>query len=261
MTRRDLLLKKKTPKQSLIICYVVRFLLWLKLLFKNISYTYHDGSKNVKNKQFLLLSDHSARNNFQYIYNGFFKYGIYPIIGYQNFFSGGLFRIMRSFGAIPKLLYEKDIQSVKKIFDVKNRGYSLWMFPEGIQSMCGFMQPINPATPKLIKKLGLDVILATTKGTYFLNNRYSKKHTKGNVRIDYYHLFTKEETSSLSEEEIYRRLYEKMRYNDFKWNEEKMNKYMGVKNKDIEKILFYCPNCQNTLSLYSTNEYFGCNKC
>ena len=74
---------------------------------------------------------------------------------------------------------------------------------------------MNPTTMKFIKKANVPVILCKSYGMYLTRPRYSKEYRKGKVKYEFEVLFTKEQISQLSEEEMYRISYKKPTFSDY----------------------------------------------
>ena len=107
------------------------------------------------------------------------------------------------------------------------KGASFLLFPEGIESTDGTTQPLHPATARLIKKLAMDTVLCKSHGSFLYGPKFDTSKRKGRLEFNFEILFRKEEFENMTEEEIYSRLLEKFRYNDFEWNKEKQYKYKG----------------------------------
>lgn len=231
---------------------------------KNVKYIYNFDKKQIKNKQVMLLSDHASRNVFFDVIKGFpCKRVPNIIIGYHNVLKKGLLKPMLKMGLIPKYLYAPDSRAAKNILRALKSGASLCLFPEGIQSTCGTTHPMNPATMKLVKKAGLDVVLCHTHGMYLSQPRYISEIRKGKKVIEYSILFTADEVKQLSEEQLYQKFLEKFRYNDFEWNKQQQNRYVGkTPNADgLNQILYYCPHCHSEFNLEIDDENIVCTHC
>lgn len=228
-----------------------------------VVFSYDFDKKDIKNKQILIISDHSCREQYYFTLGGLPFKSVNAIVSYQNFFKKTLAKFLMKMGCIPKFLFVPDLMTIKNIFNLKKKGASFLLFPEGIQSICGVNEPINPATFKLIKKLEMDTILCSSKGSFLTNNRYSKQMIKGRLEVNYKYLFTKEEISKLSEEEIRKKILENFRYNDFKWNKEHGYKYIGkLPNAyNLESILYHCPKCHKDFTMKSEKDILYCTNC
>ena len=264
--RKDLqanLLKRKVKKpNAFLMWFVMTVLGFLNRKYK-VKFSYDYDTRSLKGKPAILLSSHASRLEFIYTLYGFKHNDINMVCGYQNIFQRGLYRLFIGIGVIPKYLYQPDILCVKNMLRVLKRGGSLGLFPEGIQSTSGSTHPINPATAQFIKRSKSNIVVATSRGAYLATNRYSRDRKKGYIGIEYSLLFTPEMLETLSETEIYTMLVDKIKYNDFEYNKEARNKYIGKKSNayGIDKILYKCPCCNDEHTLYTENDAIICKKC
>lgn len=260
---KEKLINRKIKKPNPMLMFLgMRVLGILNKLYK-VQFSYDYDKKSLKGTPTVLLSAHSSRLEFVYTVYGFKKNDINMVCGYQNILKKGLFQIFLSLGVISKYLYQPDIVCVKNMYKVLKHGGTLGLFPEGIQSTSGSTHPINPATAQFIKRSKSNVVVATSKGAYLATNRYSSDRKKGYIGIDYSLVFTPEMLNSLSENEIYERILEKLSYNDFEFNKTARNKYVGKKPNSfgITKILYICPNCKKEHTLIVDNDTIVCNNC
>ena len=211
----------------------------------------------------ILLSSHSSRLEFIYTIYGFGRKDINVVCGYQNIIKKGLFWLFIKLGVISKYLYQPDLMCVKKMIGVLKRNGTIGVFPEGIQSTSGSTHPINPATAQLIKRSKANIVVCSSRGAYLATNRYSSDRKKGYIGIDYSLLFTPEMLDSLTVEEIYKLILEKISYNDFEYNKGARNKYIGKlpNAHGLDKILYKCPDCKCEDGMTVENDTIICKNC
>ncbi len=228
-----------------------------------VEFCYDYDRKTIENQPVVLLSSHASRLEFVYTVYGFGRKDINVVCGYQNILKKWLFGLFIAFGAISKYLYQPDIMCVKNMLRVLKRGGAVGLFPEGIQSTSGSMHPINPATAHFIKNCKANVVVCTTQGAYLATNRYSGDRKKGYIGVRYTHLFTPEILAELTEEEIYARILENIRYNDFAFNKVARHKYVGKlpNAAGLDKILYKCPDCKKENGLYVVGNAIECKHC
>ena len=230
---------------------------------QNVKYKYEIDFKKYKKEQVVLLAQHGTRDEYLLTLAGFPKYDLHCVIGYQNFFNKSIYWLLLHLGTIPKYLYQPDFHSVKQMLSVVKNGGSLVLYPEGIQSTSGSTHPINPATVKLLKKCRLPVILCTSNGSYMSRPRYSKKLKKGQVTVTYKLLFEKEDFEKYTEEELYNKLIENFRYNEFDYNRQARIPFKGeCENiEGLDKIIFKCPHCGSEFNFKIDGRKMRCNAC
>jgi hypothetical protein len=137
------------------------------------------------------------------------------------------------------------------------------IFPEGIQSTSGSTHPINPATMKLLFKLKLPVALVTLKGAYFTRPRYTSDTKKGKITAHYTKLFAPEDFENCSSQELYERLMEAFRHNEFAEHAENPIPFRGKKpNIDgLDNIIYKCPQCSQEHRLVIEGDTMRCTEC
>lgn len=244
---------------------IVRVLLKLMQFRKDVAYQYAFDVGAMKGKPIILLADHATKDAYKYVLHGCTFCDPNVVIGYQNVFIKGLFKLLLKGGIIPKKLYQADQKSVAEMLKVIKMGGSLCLFPEGIQSTSGSTQPIFSATAKFLKKAGIHVVLCKSYGSYLVKPRYKKTENKGHQEYHYEILFTPRELTELSVEQIYDKLLERFTYNDFTWNRVARHKYIGGKGeplaKGIDSILYRCPKCGKEFTLKTEGEKIICTNC
>ena len=257
------LVNRQIKKPNPLIMSVAMWVLGIFNRAHKVQFSYDYDPKIIKDGPTILLSTHSSRLEFTYTLYGFKRKDINMVIGYQNIFKKGLYGGLLKAGVISKYLYQPDLVCVKNILKVLKRGGAIGLFPEGIQSTSGSMQPINPATAQLLKRSKANIVVATTKGAYLATNRYSSDRKKGYVGVEYSLLFTPKMLEELSEEQIYHRLLEKFSYNDFAFNKVARNKYVGKKPNafGLDKILYKCPDCKQEHTLRVEHDTLRCQNC
>ena len=228
-----------------------------------VNFQYDYDPLTIKDQPTVLLSSHASRLEFIYTIYGFKRQDVNVVCGYQNILQKGLFSLFLKLGVISKYLYQPDFICVKKILKVLRRGGAVGLFPEGIQSTSGSTHPINPATAQFIKRSRANIVVCTTKGAYLATNRYSSDRKRGHIGVEYRLLFTPDALDALSEEEIYQRMLAALRYDDFAYNREAHNAYIGKRpNADgITRILYRCPDCRRVHTLLVEGDAVVCRAC
>lgn len=257
------LVNRKIKKPNTFLMFIVMRLLGILNKAYKVKFKYDFDPKSITSGPVILLSSHASRLEFIYTLYGFKRNDVNMVCGYQNILKKGIYGLFIKLGIISKYLYQPDIVCTKNILKILKNNGTIGIFPEGIQSTSGSTQPINPATAQLIKKSKATVIVSTSKGAYLATNRYSKDRKKGYIGIEYSLVFTPDMLENLSEEEIYKLLLEKLKYNDFEYNKTARNKYIGKKPNayGIDKILYKCPNCKTEYNLYTEDDSIICKCC
>lgn len=257
------LVNRKIKKPNPVLMTVFRWALGILNRLYKVKFTHDYDPKLLKGKPTILLASHSSRLEFIYMMYGFQRKDVNMVVGYQNLIKKGLYRLFLGMGIISKYLYQPDIVCVKQMFKVLKRNGAIGLFPEGIQSTSGSTHPINPATAQFIKRSKANIVVATSQGAYLATNRYSSDRKKGPISVHYSLVFTPEMLETLTEQEIYDRVLQKIRYNDFAFNKVARHKYIGKKPNafGLDKILYKCPDCGQEHALHVEKDVIRCEKC
>ena len=257
------LVNRKVKKPNPFLMAIGMWIVGIMNKLYKVQFSYDYDPKTIQKEPVVLLSAHASRTEFIYSIYGFGRHDINVVCGYQNILKKGLYHLFIQFGAISKYLYQPDYMCVKNMLRALKRGGSVGLFPEGIQSTSGSTHPINPATAQFIKSCKANVVVCTSRGAYLATNRYSADRKKGYIGLHYSHLFTPEKLKELSTEEIYEKLLQTIRYNDFAFNKEARNKYVGKlpNASGIDKILYKCPECKKEYTLRVPYDTIKCESC
>ena len=241
--------------------YIVKPLLriWLQKKF-NLEANIPEEVKNLK-PPFLILPNHQ----------GFwdpFMAGIY--LKQQIFYiaSDAIFRspffgfLMNLLGVIPKTKAQSDIDALKNIFMVKERGDVIGIFPEGRRTWDGATLPLVYSTSKLIRMLKVPVVAVVFKGGFFSQPRWGFHIQKGKVVMDYKILFTGDDLKTMKVDSIHKKLAEALSFNEFEYQDKVLIEYKGRKPAEyLEQVLYTCPSCCSIGTMYSKDKSFSCKKC
>lgn len=228
----------------------------------NVRYFYHLDRAELQGRQVILLADHACTESYVTALTGYPFVKLNVVMGKHHFYKKLLLSMFNRCGCIPKSLFEPDIKCTGKMLKIIKKGGSICLFPEGVQSSNGGTQPINPATAKFLKKLGIPVVLCKSYGAYLCLPKYDEVRRDGYQEIHYEMLFTPEDLEQLSVEEIDARLIDRFRYNDFVWNSEHKHEYKakdgGSNAKGIDKLLYLCPRCGREFSMHVEDKDIVC---
>ncbi len=257
------LINRKIKKPHSFLMFITMCVLGILNKLYKVKFNYDYNPKVIKKGPTILLASHASRMEFIYMIYGFKRKDINIVCGYQNIIKKGLYYLFIKLGVISKYLYQPDIVCMKNILRVLKRNGTVGIFPEGIQSTSGSTHPINPATIQFIKRSKANIVVSTSKGAYLATNRYSKDRKKGHISINFSLVLTPDMLEELSDEQIYKLLLEKIRYNDFEYNRVARNKYKGKKANafGIDKILYKCPDCKKEDGIYVEYDTIICKHC
>jgi len=165
-------------------------------------------------------------------------------------------------GCIPKTKAMSDATTVKGLFQVRNRGDVVGVFPEGMRCWDGKTVEILYPTAKVLKSMSVPVVSFRVDGAYLSHPRWALKSRRGKIQVRYGILFTDEQLKALSVDEIYERMCAALRTDEYRWQEEQMIPFVGPRLAEaLERVLFLCPKCMAVGRLFSKDDTLTCLAC
>lgn len=171
--------------------------------------------------------------------------------------------LIRTIGGICKRKFTNDINLVRQLKYCVDHKRVPVIFPEARYSLCGTKAIIPVSVAKLVKFLKVPVVTLIMHG-HHINSPFwnlTDRKVKG-IEAELALLVTKEETETLSVEEIDKRIQEKFEYDEYAWQKEK-NIHVTYKKRaeGLHKVLYKCPHCHTEYEMSSEGIYLKCNHC
>ncbi len=139
---------------------------------------------------------------------------------------------------------------------------ALSLFPEGARTWSGKTLDFDPSLAKLVKLLNIPVITVKMKGAYAYDPRWAKSIRKARVEVDYEYVFEKGETRKMSEDEIYNRIASNLIHDDIDYAQKNSIRIdSDYRAEYIERILYFCPDCDKQSYFKSKGNTFSCTNC
>ena len=193
---------------------------------------------SFKKNMYLVGSEHISRWKFAY---KFLKWGFEPIL--------------RPKGALASATVMDIIRHCRK-------GKNVCLFAEGARSWDGITNPIAPATAKLIQSAKCGLVTYKLTGGYFVSPMWSKSLRKGKISGKVQSIYTAEELSKLSTDEIYNIITSDLYEDAYARQAEDPQRYKGANLAEgLEKLLFICPECGAYETIYAKGNTVSCSKC
>ncbi|MBP5342425.1 1-acyl-sn-glycerol-3-phosphate acyltransferase [bacterium] len=209
----------------------------------------------------LIIANHECALDFVNLI-GAFKDRVTFVISKSFYESLSINPILKKIGVIPKQQFQTNISTLKKMKYAADSGQKVVLFPQGIMTENGLSTPIPPSTYKFFRFMNQDVYVARSIGTYFVMPKWSKGFHKGETYVDIYKLFTKEETKTLSLDEIKSRVDEALLFDCYKEQKKYMIKYKNVdKLEGLEGVLYMCPTCGSEFTIKTEKNKIYCENC
>ncbi|MDA3940404.1 MAG: lysophospholipid acyltransferase family protein [Spirochaetia bacterium] len=233
--------------------------IWLQWTF-NLEANIPEEVKNLK-PPFLILPNHQGFWD-PFMAGIYLKQQIFYIASDAIFRSPFFGLLMKLLGVIPKTKAQSDIDALKNIIRIKERGKVIGIFPEGRRTWDGATLPLVYSTSKLIRMLKIPVVVVVFKGGFFSQPRWGFHIQKGKVIMDYKILFRGDEVKSMKIESIHNKLAEALSFNEFEYQNKVSIKYKGRKPAEhLEQVLYTCPSCISIGTMFSRGNKFSCKKC
>ena len=210
---------------------------------------------------FLVLPNHGSVWD-PFMVNWFVPGAIHYVVSDANFRSRLVEFGLGLVGSIPKTKVMSDLQTVKNIMKVKERGGVVGIFPEGQACWDGHTLPLTYSTAKLAKLLRIPVVTARLAGAFLSKPRWSRTVRRGRVTIRYDVAFTPEELKAASVEEIDAKIAELLTHDEFEYNRNRRVRFLGRNRAEYAEIaLFACPECRRFSTLRSERNDLACTAC
>ena len=253
---------QKPIKPLFVMQTLIRVLSFFTLFGRGFKYTKKNMDKVSKKEPCLYLMNHSAFVDLQ-IASTILWPKRYSIIMTSDGFVGKKL-LMKTIGCIPTQKFVSDSVLVRDIFhSIKKNKISVLLYPEASYSFDGTATTLPESLGKLVKKLGVPVVMISTKGAFAhqpLYNNLQKRKVKISAEIEC--LLTKEQIEKLSFEEINQIIGEQFKFDNFKWQQENQIKIDEKFRADyLHRVLYKCPHCGIEGQTVGEGTTLTCNAC
>lgn len=252
---------KKPPRPFLSLKLLVKALSDLSL--KGVTLRVSDEVKSIdKNEPILYLMNHSSFVDLM-IASKIIWPRDYHIVCTSDGFVGkeGL---MRRIGCIPTRKFVMDVSLVKDIVYVtKKLRNSVLMYPEASYSFDGTATPLPKELGKLVKMLGVNVVMIKTDGAFLHDPLYNCLQTrKVQLSANASLLFSKESLREKSLEDVNAELKNAFSFDYFKAQQENhvcVNE--PFRTDGLNRVLYKCPHCGSEKDMEGKGVSITCKKC
>lgn len=245
---------------------------WYLNLAKEFLCLYYDvlaGDKmsfhNMKGAKppYLILQNHASFIDFAISHKTVRPHQMGYVASIEEFNRGEW--LIRSLGSIYKRKFTADLTVVKHVlYALKTLKMSVTIFPEARFSLAGITEELDAASyARLIKMAKVPVLAVNVKGNFVRSPQWSK-HPYRNmpVKADVTQIVTKEEAETLPVEEIQKRVFDALQYDDYRyWQQSGKKIKCKERAKNLHKILYQCPHCKKEFETDSAGTKIWCNAC
>ncbi len=205
----------------------------------------------IKGKKgpFVVIANHQAKLDFTTLI-GAASRPMSIVVSNSFYQSMPIKKLLDYLGMIPKQQFQTTIGDMKRMKSVIDHGEILVLYPAGLMCENGLSTPIPAATYKFLKLLNADIYVARVAGTYFAMPKWANTLRPGRTYLDIYQLFSKEELSSSSVDEIQQKADEALLFDAYREQEQHNIRYKGCSNLEgLENVLYQCPHCKTEFSI------------
>lgn len=214
----------------------------------------NNEAKNEKGG-YVVIANHESLIDF-FNLNTAIKGKSHFIISYSFYSSINLKYWFDRCGLIPKQQFQTNPTDLKKMrAALHSNNLPLVLYPTGLMTADGIDTPMPTSTGKALKWFNKNVYVARIEGSYLTKPKWGKGYRKGKVTLNIYKLFSSEQLSNLSEEEVQKTVEEHLKFDVYENQERNMIEH---KNGDIieglENVLYQCPKCFSKYTMRVENK-------
>lgn len=172
--------------------------------------------------------------------------------------------LMRQIGCIYKRKFTNEIAPVKNIIhSVKKLKTTCTFFPEARFSLIGKNEPIDGAIGKLVKTCNCPLVFIRMNGNYLRSPQWNKHpYSKVPLQTEMIQLVTAEEVTTMTADEIQKRVEDNFVYNDYAWQRaNNIHINMPTRAENMHRVLYQCPACGTEFETVGKGAKVTCNHC
>lgn len=209
-------------------------------LYTRIAYGFHFKRTKLK-KPHLILYNHQSDFD-QFMIGISFNKPIYYVASEDLFAIRRVSALIKWLVApIPFKKSSNDLGAVKTCLRVVKEGGSIAIAPEGNRTYSGKTEYIKPSISKLVKTLGIPVILYNFEGGFGIKPRWSDRRRRGKMRGFIKSILQPSEYKEMDNEALYNLIKSELFVDDNQIkNKSFKSKYIA---EYLERVIYLCPNC------------------
>lgn len=252
--------KEHTP--SAVLYWILMWVIRILNKTVNTSFTFKARPSEEKGPV-VLVSNHASRMDYLFTAPACYPKRLNYVVGYNEFFRFPSNILLRIAQVIPKKNFTPDVHCICSIRRVVRDGGSVCFMPEGMSSITGMCQPVMPGTGKLVKSLGVPVYYTIISGGYLTYTKHCLDRRKGRVEVTVDKMFSPQDLSSLSPEQIEDRMNKLLAHDDYIWNETAGVDFAGGGKmaEKLDTLLYMCPKCGAMYQMSCEGDVMRCKHC
>lgn len=154
--------------------------------------------------------------------------------------------LMYAMGCIPAQKFVTDLPLVRDmLYAVRKLGDSILLFPEASYTFDGTATPLPQSVGKLLKTLGIPVVMIKTSGAFLRDPLYNMLQLRqADVSATMRYVLSPEDIREKSVEELNDILRELFTFDNFREQQEKgVTVAEGFRADGLHRVLYKCPHC------------------
>ncbi len=218
------------------------------------------GMEGIKSP-YILLCNHNAFMDFKVATKAIWPARANYVVAIDGFL--GREKLLRDVGCICKRKFTNDLTLIKHLKTTLQHGDIAVLYPEARYSLCGTTAVLPESLGKLCKMFKAPVVSLICHG-HHVNSPFWNLHDRkvAPTEAELSVLFTPEQLSELSVDEINRRIVERFRYDDFKWQKKRgIRTPYKQRAEGLHKVLYQCPSCKREFEMTSKDDKLICKAC
>lgn len=233
------------------------------IIKSRFSCEYVGMEKLPKDQPCLILMNHSAFLDLEIVTSVLYPRPINIIASNDAFF--GKDWLMRHIGCVPTRKYVHGMQLVRDIvYCIKELKTSVAVFPEAGYSMDGSATAIGESMGKMVKMLGVPVVMIKAEGVYLRDPLYNNLQIRNSVKTSatVKYLISPEEIAEMTPEQINEIVQREFTFDYFAWQKE--NKVVidePFRADYLNRVLFKCPHCMSEGNMEGKGIQLRCKDC
>lgn len=262
-TEQEKLYARKIKRPPMFIYQILGYI-WKLIFVKkyNVHFNYKIDVKKFKGP-YIVISNHASRVDYLYTGVAFLPHRLNYVAGYNEFFRSHLAGVFRLLQVIPKKNFTPEVYSIKEFARIIRDGGKVILFPEGMSSIGGGNQPAAIGTGHLLKHFKVPVLMTHIEGGYLTNPKYDLADRPGRVDVTISQLFTPEQLTVMTDEEIQLAVDRAIHHDDYEWNKTARVAFNGKGQiaKNLHHLLYWCPKCHSEFTMKGEGNTIRCSHC
>ncbi len=250
---------KKPLRQRMFWVWLIWFLSKIMLIGKKYKVE-KIGCDNLKPPYFM-LSNHMHFIDFELATMATYPHSVSNVVNIDGYI--GKFFLLEWIGAICTRKFTMDLQLIKSIKKVLQRGDVLAMYPEARYTPCGTLAYLPESLGKLVKSCGVPVVAVVHRGNHLYAPFWNVKNKrKVPMHTTYKLILTTEQIKAMSVDEINVVLKNELSYDEYRY--QKDNGILITEDfraEGLHKVLYQCPHCKTEFKMESKGCEIFCTEC